>query len=108
VAKSQEDITEQPQDPDLLAAVVLHVLVTDGPHGVSLEHVARVCERDPEDEAERQEVQTALEILVRDELAICEPDAPDAERSLSSDAGASESPLFRPTRAAVRAAELSF
>jgi hypothetical protein len=94
VAKTQEDIAEQPQDPDLLAAVVLHVLVTDGQQGLSLEHVARECERDPEDEAERQEVQTALEILVRDELAIREPDASGVR--------------FKPTRAAVRAAELSF
>jgi hypothetical protein len=108
VANSQENITEQqPQDPDLLAAVVLHVLVTDGPQGVSLEYLARACERDPDDEAERREVEIALEILVRDELAIREPDTPDAERS-SSGANAREEPRFRPTRAAVRAAELSF
>jgi hypothetical protein len=93
VANSQEDITE-PQDPDLLAAVVLHVLVTEGAEGISLEQVAQVCERDPADQAERQEVQTALEILERDELALREPDSSGVR--------------FKPTRAAVRAAELSF
>lgn len=97
MAKTQEeDIAEQPQHPDLLAAVVLHVLVTDGPQGLSLEQIAQICERDPDDEAERREVEVALEILVRDELAIGE--------SAESEAGM----RFKPTRAAVRAAELSF
>lgn len=96
MAKTQEDIAEQPQHPDLLAAVVLHVLVTGGPQGLSLEQVAHTCERDPQDEAERREVEVALEILVRDELAVKE-------------AAASEDGVrFKPTRAAIRAAELSF
>lgn len=95
MAKTQEDIAE-PQHPDLLAAVVLHVLVTDGPQGMSLEQVARTCERDPEDEAECSEVDVALEILVRDELAIRDAEGSDAQV------------LFKPTRAAIRAAELSF
>lgn len=83
--------------PDLLAAVVLHVLVTEGRDGLSVEAVARACERDPRDEAERGEVEKALEILIRDELA------------LRGEAGSgTTSPLFAPTRAAVRAAELSF
>jgi hypothetical protein len=108
VAKTQEDIAE-PQHPDLLAAVVLHVLVTEGQQGISLERVARECERDPDDAAERREVETALEILVRDELAVPEPGTPDAERSLASlGADPREGPRFRPTRAAVRAAELRF
>lgn len=97
MAKTQEDIEEQPQDPDLLAAVVLHVLVTDGQQGVSLEYVAQVCERDPQNEPERREVQTALEILVRDELA--------AIAEVDESAGRM---LYKPTRAAIRAAELSF
>lgn len=75
---------------------MLHVLVTDGPQGLSLEQVAQTCERDPRDELERREVQVALEILVRDELAISEAGDPET--------GA----RFKPTRAAVRAAELSF
>ncbi|MGN6373362.1 MAG: hypothetical protein ACTHM1_10305 [Solirubrobacteraceae bacterium] len=95
MANSQEnDIAEQ-QHPDLLAAVVLHVLVSEGRQGVSLEQVAQACERDPNDAAERREVQVALEILVRDELASSEADGAGRER-------------FKPTRAAVRAAELSF
>lgn len=96
MANSQEDdITEQPQHPDLLAAVVLHVLVSEGQQGISLEQVARTCERDPNDGAERQEVQVALEILVRDELAIDDADGTGQAR-------------YKPTRAAIRAAELSF
>lgn len=80
---------------------MLHVLVTDGPQGISLEQVARLCERDPQHDAERREVEVALEILVRDELAVREQEgSPSGE--------ASEGPRFRPTRAAVRAAELSF
>jgi hypothetical protein len=85
------------QHPDLLAAVVLHVLVTEGRDGISADQVARSCERDPVDEAERGEVETALEILVRDELAV---------RRTASSHG--DGPRFAPTRAAVRAAELSF
>lgn len=96
MAKTQEDIAGQPQHPDLLAAVVLHVLVADGPHGLSLEQVARACERDPGNEAERREVEVALEILVHDELAFREADGSKARA------------LFKPTRAAIRAAELSF
>jgi hypothetical protein len=95
VANSQEDdITAQAQHPDLLAAVVLHVLVSEGQQSISLEQVARTCERDPDDEVERREVEVALEILVRDELAIRDTDGPGQ--------------AFKPTRAAIRAAELSF
>ena len=96
MANSQEnDIAEQPQHPDLLAAVVLHVLVSEGQQGVSLEQVAGTCERDPNDDAERREVQVALEILVRDDLA-------------TSDVDGAGRAIFKPTRAATRAAELSF
>lgn len=95
MANSQEDdITAQAQHPDLLAAVVLHVLVSEGQQGISLEQVARTCERDPDDDAERREVDVALEILVRDELAVRDADDPGQ--------------AFKPTRAAIRAAELSF
>lgn len=96
MANSQESIEGRPRDPDLLAAVVLHVLVTEGSEGITLTHVAGICERDPDDEAERREVQTALDILIRDELAVSEPSQAGDDRR------------FRPTRAAVRAAELSF
>lgn len=99
VANSQDDISTHEPHPDLLAAVVLHVLVTEGRDGISTDEVARACERDPHKEAERHEIETALEILVRDELAV-RRDGP------REDAGTS--PTFAPTRAAVRAAELSF
>lgn len=78
------------QDIDLLAPVVLHILVTEGSEGLSVEQVARECERDPADEAERQEVGLALQALADYELAVRDGD------------------LWRPTRAAVQAARLSF
>jgi len=88
VAKSQERAT--PQHPDLLTAVVLHTLVSGGTAGLTTAQIARACERDPDNAAEAREIDTALQILVRDDLALCEADT------------------YRPTRAAIRAAELSF
>lgn len=80
------------QHPDLLAAVVLHMLVTEGQNGISLERMTRLCQRDPADLHDHREVRAAFEALVDDELA-----EQDGDRM-----------RFRPTRAAVRAAELSF
>jgi hypothetical protein len=55
----------------MLAAVVVHVLVTKGGEsGMTVEHVARECERDAEHEADREEVQLALRLLELYELAI--------------------------------------
>jgi hypothetical protein len=88
VAKSQERAA--PQHPDLLAAVVLHTLVSGGSAGLTAAQVAHACERDPDDPGEAREIETALAILARDELALC------------------DGSLYRPTRAAIRAAELSF
>jgi hypothetical protein len=88
VAKSQERAT--PQHPDLLAAVVLHTLVSRGAAGLTTTEIARACERDPDDPGEAREIAAALEILVRDDLALREAET------------------YRPTRAAIRAAELSF
>jgi hypothetical protein len=88
VAKSQEEI-ESP-DPDLLAAVVLHTLVSRGASGMTLAQVALACERDPTSDEEVREVKGALAILLDDGLA---------ER---------EGERYRPTRPAIRAAELSF
>jgi hypothetical protein len=88
VAKSQERAA--PQHPDLLAAVVLHTLVSRGTSGLTAAQVARACERDPDAPDEAGEIEAALAILVRDELALRETDT------------------YRPTRAAIRAAELSF
>ncbi len=79
------------QDFDALAAVVVHILVTKGSEGMSTEQVARECERDPTEKDERQEVESALAALTDYELAAC-----------------GEEGLWRPTRAAVQAARLSF
>lgn len=75
---------------DLLAAVVLHVLVTGGRGGIGLEQLAKGCERDPADPAALREVDEAAQILVADGLASWDGDS------------------YRPTRAALRAAQLSF
>ncbi len=88
--------SEFERDPDLLAAVVLHTLVSHGRggegqrDGMTLAEVAIACERDPTNAAARREVRAALEILLADDLA------------------SRRAALWRPTRAAVRAAELSF
>jgi hypothetical protein len=56
---------------DQLAAVVIHVLVTEGgEQGMAAEQVARECERDAEHEADREEVQLALRLLELYELAV--------------------------------------
>lgn len=86
MAKTQET----PQAPDLLAAVILHVLVSAGPAGLELHQIVRACERDPRKPEQAHEVETAANVLVADDLAIREADR------------------YRPTRAAIRAAELSF
>jgi hypothetical protein len=57
---------------------------------MTVSRMAIACERDPGDPADRSEIEAALRLLVADELAECEDE------------------LFRPTRAAVRANELSF
>jgi hypothetical protein len=88
VANSQDKPPSQ--HPDLLAAVVLHTLVTQGCAGLSVAQVASACERDPKDPADIDEIEAALELLLGDTLAQCKDD------------------LYRPTRAAARAAELSF
>jgi hypothetical protein len=88
VANSQDSAPSQ--HPDLLAAVVLHTLVSEGRDGVTVSQVALACERKPDDPAERDEIEAALEILLDDDLATCEDE------------------IFRPTRAAVRASDLDF
>lgn len=70
--------------------MVLHVLVSEARCGFTTSQVARACERDPSDPADLDEVEAALEVLLDDGLA------------------EGESELYRPTRAAIRAAELSF
>jgi hypothetical protein len=73
---------------DLLAAVVLHTLVAG--RARAFEPICREVERDPSKPAERSEVEQALAVLVADKLAVHEGEQ------------------WTPTRAAVRAAELSF
>jgi hypothetical protein len=84
----------------LLAAVVLHTLVSEGREGLTVRRVALTCERDPDDPADLDEIEAALAILLADSLAECE-----ARRE---DGGQGEDGLFLPTRAAIRADELSF
>jgi hypothetical protein len=74
----------------MLAAVALHALVTEGREGLTIKQLAMACERRLDSPAEMRETRAALQILLKDGLA---------ER---------DGELFRPTRAAVRATELSF
>ncbi len=86
---NSQDGTDAPH-PDLLAAVVLYTLVSEGREGMSVARVTIGCERDPNRAGDIEEIEAALRLLTEDELA--EPEAD----------------LYRPTRAAIRAAELSF
>jgi hypothetical protein len=88
VANSQDSVPSQ--HPDLLAAVVLYTLVSEGREGLTVARVADACQRDPSDSADIDEIEAALRILLDDELAEREGD------------------LYLPTRAAIRSAELSF
>ncbi len=93
VAKTRESAPDgRPgeQHPDLLAAVVLQTLVSEGPRGISAREVASACERDPADRAHMREVEAAIDVLLEDGLARREGD------------------VLRPTRPALRASELSF
>jgi hypothetical protein len=76
--------------PDALAAVALHTLVTEGREGMTREQVALACERDQANHYELGETEAALRLLLEDDLA---------ERA---------DEIFKPTRAAIRAFELSF
>ncbi len=76
--------------PDLLAAVVLHTLLRAGPPGTTTERTLEACERDPNSQPERNEIEAAIDALIADGLA---------ERR-----GAH----VRATRAALRADALSF
>lgn len=76
--------------PDLLAAVVLETLVEANGQALTHQQIALACERRPGDARESEEIYEALRILLGDQLA--------------SAAGEG----FRATRAAIRAAQLSF
>lgn len=89
MAKTQQNGVDLPH-PDLLAAVVLHTLVSKAGERMTASHVAVACEREPSDPADMDEIEAALEILIEDGLAGCGEE------------------LFWPTRPAIRASELSF
>jgi hypothetical protein len=101
------------QHPDLLAAVVLHTLLSEAREGISVAAVAIACERDPNEPDDLAEIEAALRLLIEDGLAEREFTPP---RKLDRTAGLDVKPepdnrpqlLYRPTRAAIRAYELSF
>jgi hypothetical protein len=88
VANSQDNPASQ--HPDALAAVALHALVSEGSDGMTTAQLANACERDPANATELHETEAALDVLLEADLAKL-----DGNR-------------FKPTRAAIRAAELSF
>jgi predicted transcriptional regulator len=94
VANSQDDSFSQHPE-DLLAAVVLHTLLNQAHEGMSVEAVAVACERDPDEQRDIEEIEASLAILLEDGLA---------ER----EGRTSRQGLYRATRAAIRANELSF
>lgn len=84
------EVAERRYVLNLLAAVVVHVLVAASPRGLSVEEVARECERDLAKPDQREEVELALRWILIDKLA-CRRDEG-----------------WVATRPAVRAHELSF
>ena len=116
---------------------MLHTLVSEAREGMTAAAVALACERDPDLQRDIDEVVVALEILLQDGLAerestpghesdtafeanaTFEADAafeagsafePGATRKLDTTevADIPPQPMYRPTRAAIRANELSF
>lgn len=88
MANSQDNPASQ--HSDALAAVLLHTLVSEGSNGMTAAELAGACERNPNNAPELSETEVALSVLL--------------EADLATRAGN----RFKPTRAAVRAAELSF
>lgn len=71
--------------------------------------IAVACERDPDAVGDIEEVLGALAILLEDGLAECETislHVPETTRGPGTDTA--PQPIFRPTRAAIRANELTF
>jgi hypothetical protein len=123
VANSQDEGFSQ--HPDLLAAVVLHTLVSEARDGMTAAAIAAACDRDPDAERDIDEIVAALEILLEDGLAereaaprrkpdtACEPDTaqePDTARKPGTpqEPDIPNQPMYRPTHAAIRANQLSF
>lgn len=80
------------QRTEQLAAVLLDTLVREGPDGLDAEQAVRKVERYYDSDEDRAEVLAALDVLVNDGLALREADGGH----------------WRPTRAALAAARLSF
>jgi hypothetical protein len=59
---------EETPHPDLLAAVVLHALLS-APGALTLAEATAACERDPADQADRAAIAEALQGLIADGLA---------------------------------------
>jgi hypothetical protein len=111
VANSQDE--DSSQHPDLLAAVVLHTLVSEAHEGMSATAVALACERDPNEPDDLEEIEAALQLLLEDGLAEHAPDPPSklghmARPKARAVPDTRPQLLYRPTRAATRAKELSF
>ncbi len=109
---------------------MLHTLVSEARDGMTAAAVALACERDPDMQRGIDEVMVALEILLKDGLAerqtaprrkpntacesgaACESSAaqPGTRREPETTHAANipPQPIYRPTRAAIRASELSF
>jgi hypothetical protein len=68
VAQAPEQASSH-QHPDLLAAVVLHMLVRAGSQAKSIHATILACERNPKDPAERRQIEAALKGLIADGLA---------------------------------------
>lgn len=88
---SPTDPDEKRKAADMLAAVLIHLLTDGGAHPMTVEQFAKESERDAEFEEDRAEVALALALLAEYELATEDADG-----------------TWRPTRAAVESARLSF
>lgn len=88
---SPTDPDERRKAADLLAAVLIHLLTDGGAHAMTAAQLTNETERDAEAEEDRAEVTLALQLLAEYELATEDADG-----------------LWRPTRAAVESARLSF
>jgi hypothetical protein len=104
---------------------VLHTLVNEARDGMTATAVAIACERDPDEPDHLDEIQAALRLLLEDGLAERET-APRGETRAAYKPDTAQEPgpahkpgtaqepdtppqtLYRPTRAAIRAYELSF
>ncbi len=92
----------EPPDPhpDLLAAVVLHTLVTaTATAPVTLAQLATACERNPTSPSDLTTIEEALESLIADGLV---------KRTAAQRKGSHHEARYRATRAALRADALRF